>query len=39
MDKEATQKLINEHLNGDQNRRLYIWFLLNFEQWNNSYGV
>ncbi len=38
MDKTATQKLINEHLSGEQNRRLFIWSLLNFEEWNNIYG-
>jgi len=38
MDKEATHKLINEHLDGEQNRRLFIWSLLNFEEWNNLYG-
>lgn len=38
MDKEATQKLINEHLIGEHNRRLFIWSLLNFEEWNNIYG-
>lgn len=38
MDKTATQKLINEHLNGEQNRRLFIWSLLNFEEWSNIYG-
>ncbi|PHR58532.1 MAG: asparagine synthase (glutamine-hydrolyzing) [Arcobacter sp.] len=38
MDKTATQKLINEHLSGEQNRRLFIWSLLNFEEWNNIYA-
>lgn len=38
MDKDATQKLINEHLNGAKNRRLFIWSLLNFEEWSNIYG-
>ena len=38
MDKDATQKLILEHLNGKQNRRLFIWSLLNFEEWCNVYG-
>jgi asparagine synthase (glutamine-hydrolysing) len=38
MDKSSTQKLINEHLSGEQNRRLFIWSLLNFEEWNNIYG-
>lgn len=38
MDKKATQKLITEHLNGEKNRRLFIWSLLNFEEWNKTYG-
>ena len=38
MDKEATQKLILEHLNGRKNRRLFIWSLLNFEEWCEIYG-
>ncbi len=37
MDKKETQKLINEHLNGKQNRRLLIWSLLNFEEWCNKF--
>lgn len=38
MDKTSTQKLIKEHLNGEKNRRLFIWSLLNFEEWYNIYG-
>ena len=38
MDHNATQKLINEHLTGKENRRLFIWSLLNFEEWSNIYG-
>ncbi len=38
MDKSTTQKLINEHLNGEQNRRLFIWSLLNFEEWSKIYA-
>lgn len=38
MDKTSTQKLIMEHLNGEKNRRLFIWSLLNFEEWNEVYG-
>ncbi|MGE4396414.1 MAG: asparagine synthase (glutamine-hydrolyzing) [Sulfurimonas sp.] len=38
MDKEATQRLIKEHLSGEENRRLFIWSLLNFEEWSNIYG-
>lgn len=37
MDKDMTQKLINEHLSGKENRRLFIWSLLNFEEWSNIY--
>lgn len=37
MDKDATQKLINEHLEGKQNRRLFVWSLLNFEEWSKIY--
>ncbi|EFU70294.1 asparagine synthase [Aliarcobacter butzleri JV22] len=38
MDKDVTQKLINEHLEGKQNRRLFVWSLLNFEEWCGIYG-
>lgn len=38
MNKEATQRLIKEHLSGEENRRLFIWSLLNFEEWSNVYG-
>jgi len=37
MDRQATQKLINEHLDGRENRRLFIWSLLNFEEWSSVY--
>lgn len=32
-DRAAIQRLVNEHLSGQQNRRLLIWSLLNFEHW------
>ena len=38
MDRTAVEKLINEHLSGEKNRRLFIWSLLNFEEWSNIYG-
>lgn len=31
MDPVSVQKIVNEHLAGKQNRRLFIWSLLNFE--------
>jgi asparagine synthase (glutamine-hydrolysing) len=33
MDKRAVQRLVTEHLAGRENRRLFIWSLLNVEQW------
>jgi asparagine synthase (glutamine-hydrolysing) len=33
LDGKTIQALVNEHLNGEQNRRLLIWSLLNVENW------
>lgn len=33
LDRRAVQRLVNEHLEGKENRRLFIWSLLNFEWW------
>ncbi len=33
LDREATEKLVGEHLRGKRNRRLLIWSLLNIEAW------
>jgi asparagine synthase (glutamine-hydrolysing) len=33
LDREAVHGLVNEHLDGKQNRRLLIWSLLNVENW------
>jgi asparagine synthase (glutamine-hydrolysing) len=33
LDREATEALVNEHLSGKQNRRLFIWSLLSVENW------
>jgi asparagine synthase (glutamine-hydrolysing) len=37
MDRNVVEKLVEEHLDGRQNRRLFIWSLLNFEKWLKSY--
>lgn len=37
MDRGAVQRLVDEHLQGKQNRRLLIWSLLNFELWLKRY--
>lgn len=33
LDRGAVKALVNEHLDGKENRRLFIWSLLNFEWW------
>ena len=33
LDKKEAKNLINQHLNGDKNRRLLIWSLINVNQW------
>ncbi len=37
LDQNSVQRLIGEHLEGKQNRRLLIWSLLNFECWLMKY--
>lgn len=36
-DPKAVQERVNEHLDGKLNRRLFIWSLLNAEQWCHQY--
>ncbi len=36
LDREAITDLIDEHMRGEQNRRLLIWSLLNVEAWMGS---
>jgi asparagine synthase (glutamine-hydrolysing) len=39
LDREAVISLVNQHLCGDQNRRLFIWSLLSLESWLDvNYG-
>jgi asparagine synthase (glutamine-hydrolysing) len=33
LDRRAVRALVDEHLQGKQNRRLFIWSLLNVECW------
>ena len=37
LDRETVQSLITDHLEGRQNRRLFIWSLLNLEQWCENF--
>ena len=36
MDRDTLVPLVEQHLNGEQNRRLLIWSLLNVEEWMES---
>jgi asparagine synthase (glutamine-hydrolysing) len=37
LDRQAVAPLIQQHLTGEQNRRLLIWSLLNVEAWMSHY--
>jgi asparagine synthase (glutamine-hydrolysing) len=37
LDRGMVTRLVNEHLGGENNRRLLIWSLLNIEQWMAAY--
>ena len=37
LDAKSIQSLVNEHVSGEQNRRLLVWSLLNFEEWLEKY--
>lgn len=37
LDSEIVINLLQQHMQGDKNRRLFIWGLLNFEYWYASY--
>lgn len=39
MNYEHISKLVNEHLDGKNNRRLLIWSLINFDYWCNEYNT
>lgn len=35
----ATQKVLDQHLSGESNRRLLVWGMLNFAQWHKLYQI
>lgn len=37
LDKKTVHSMVNEHLNGEANRRLLVWSLLNVEQWASHF--
>jgi asparagine synthase (glutamine-hydrolysing) len=37
LDRKSVTKFVNEHLEGKQNRRLFIWSLLSLEHWCDNY--
>ncbi len=38
LDREAIYSVINEHFSGKENRRLFIWSMLNIDEWMRSNG-
>ncbi len=38
-DPSSLQKIVSEHLEGRKNRRLFIWSLINFDQWLRTFGI
>jgi len=38
INKKTAQKLANQHMQGKENKRLFLWSFLNFDAWNNIYG-
>ena len=36
-DRKVVHELVTEHLEGNANRRLFIWSLLSFEEWLHQY--
>jgi asparagine synthase (glutamine-hydrolysing) len=36
LDRKTVEPLVMQHLNGEQNRRLLIWSLLNVEEWTDA---
>lgn len=38
LDRKVVHELVDDHLSGRQNRRLFIWSLLNVEQWLKQYA-
>ena len=37
LDRNTIKNMVSEHLNGEKNRRLLIWSLLNLENWMQAY--
>ena len=37
LDAKAVRGMIDDHLEGRENRRLFIWSMLNLEQWCEAY--
>jgi asparagine synthase (glutamine-hydrolysing) len=39
LDRQTVLKLVDEHMAGHQNRRLFIWSLLNVEEWLKQFKI
>jgi len=38
-DQNVVYELVNEHFDGKKNRRLFIWSLLNFDEWLKAFSI
>ena len=39
LDEQMAHSILERHINGEENKRLFIWSLLNFEQFLTEFGV
>jgi asparagine synthase (glutamine-hydrolysing) len=38
-DAQSLRDIVNEHLEGKKNRRLFIWSLINFDEWLRTFEL
>ena len=38
-DPQSVRDMVNEHIEGRKNRRLFIWSLINFDQWLRTFEI
>lgn len=39
LDKESVNQLVQEHFEGKTNQRLFIWSLINFDEWLKAFSL
>ncbi len=38
-DAQSLREIVSEHLDGKKNRRLFIWSLINFDEWLKTFEI